>query len=136
MIKLQCGCGHTLSLPDHLGGQKIRCKRCQKVMRVPSGRFDALPAPPPAQGPSDPAFLVQGSRGCPGCGRLYPPAVVVCVDCGLNVDSGAMLYASLEDQVAPGPRADGTDPAGEDEGHGAARTWFGRLLARLGMTKG
>ena len=111
MIKLQCVCGHLLSLPDDLAGKQVRCKRCNKVLKV---------RPPSEEGPVSAsgrrkadAFTVQGTRPCPGCAKPYPPAIVVCTDCGLNIDSGAMLYASLdssgeavakpEDRRAPPP---------------------------------
>lgn len=96
MIKLQCVCGNVLQLPDQLDGKQVRCKRCNKVLKV-----HAAQAPRPDLTASqrrrlEDALVVQGSRPCPGCGKTYPPAIVVCVDCGLNVDSGAMLYASLD----------------------------------------
>ena len=34
-----------MTLPDKLAGQKIRCKKCGKVMTVPSGRLPALESP-------------------------------------------------------------------------------------------
>ena len=117
MIKLQCACGHTLELPANLAGKQVRCKRCNKVLKVPEGaspepgKLVASGTKPRVESP----LLVQGSRRCPGCAAMYPPAIVVCVACGLNVDNGAMLYASLEETkasaVAP-PRA----PAGAGSG--------------------
>jgi hypothetical protein len=96
VIKLQCRCGHTLSLPDKLAGQKIRCKRCNKIMRVPPpSTADRMPADP--QGELGRSMMVQGSRNCPGCGKIYPPAIRVCTECGLNVDTGAQLYVSLDE---------------------------------------
>lgn len=124
-IKLQCRCGHTLTLPDKLAGQKIRCKKCGKVMTVPSGR---LPARGERQlaSESDPSLMVVGTRPCPGCGKAYPPTVKVCVQCGVNVDSGAMLYASLEDSVAPPQPSEAPQPT-------APRGFFARLLGMFGL---
>lgn len=128
MIKLQCACGHTLQLPERLVGQKIRCKQCGKVMRVPgAGGAPAGPAAP--QEPVDDSrLLVQGSRACPGCGRAYPPTAVICVDCGLNIDTGAMLYASLEEGPGRPPLAQG----GGQPAPAPASLWR-RILGRLGL---
>ncbi len=140
MIKLQCRCGHTLNLPDHLAGQSIRCKRCEKVMTVPRARAPAAP-PGGAQAPGavtgqDPSLLIAGSRPCPGCGQVYPPTVAVCVKCGVNVVSGAMLYVSLEDagprpEPHPGERPAAQLPEAEERPVG----WLRRLLTRLGLSR-
>lgn len=102
MIKLQCRCGHTLSLPDTLAGQKIRCKRCNKIMRVPPPSHADLRTAPPASDLGQ-SVLVQGSRHCPGCGAIYPPTITVCTGCGVNVDTGAQLYVSLEQSTEAAP---------------------------------
>lgn len=126
MIKLQCKCGHNLELPDKLAGQKIRCKLCQKVMRVPRPRTG-----PRQHDDSDPELLVAGSRPCPGCGKMFPPTVVICTACGVNVETGAMLYASIEEQPAPGemraPRESDLEEPEEPPG------FFTRLLKKLGL---
>ncbi len=124
MIKLQCVCGHQLNLPDQLGGKKIRCKHCNKILKVPDA---AGGTPARAMPTSDPLLHVLGSRPCPGCGKIYPPTVVVCVDCGVNVDSGAMLYASLEETPRPNFDQDG------DEEDGDSPPFFRRVLRMLGF---
>ncbi|RMG17569.1 MAG: hypothetical protein D6731_03900 [Planctomycetota bacterium] len=128
MIRLQCVCRATLDLPDELAGEKVRCKRCQKVLKVPRPGTRVFGGRP-AQGVDDSELLVAGSRACPGCGTVYPPAIVVCTGCGLNLETGAMLYASLDPaeggSAAPTPREE--PPAPRPQGW---LTWF---LARLGL---
>jgi hypothetical protein len=97
VIKLQCACGHLLELPANLAGKQVRCKRCNKVLKVPGAEPGKLSASGSKPRLAEPGLLVQGSRPCPGCQTMYAPSIVVCVTCGLNVESGAMLYASLED---------------------------------------
>ena len=134
-IKLQCPCGQTLQLPDTLVGKQVRCKRCNKVLTVRQSTVDARDALSESQrgrlaradSGLDKALMVQGSRPCPGCGALYPPAVVVCVGCGLNVDSGAMLYASLDD-TSGSPAAKAASQAG-----GPPTSFWSRLLGKLGL---
>jgi hypothetical protein len=136
-IKLQCPCGQTLQLPDTLVGKQVRCKRCNKVLTVRQSTVDARDALSESQRGRlaardsgrmqqlDKALTVQGSRPCPGCGALYAPAVVVCVGCGLNVDSGAMLYASLDDTSG--------SPAAKAAEQGPPPSLWSRLLGKLGL---
>jgi hypothetical protein len=113
VIKLQCVCGHLLTLPDELAGKQVRCKRCNKVLKVRAASDEGA-VTASGRRKVDSALTVQGTRPCPGCAKPYPPAIVVCTDCGLNIDSGAMLYASLDADAAPsaGPEAVTRKPAG------------------------
>lgn len=131
MIKLQCVCGHLLTLPDSLDGKQVRCKRCNKVLKVRAGGTPAHQAPDLSESQRlrlEKQFTVQGSRPCPGCGKSYPPTTVVCVACGLNVDSGAMLYASLEDQVEGAQRQPEDRPDAPPRG-----SLLQRVLRSLGL---
>jgi hypothetical protein len=126
-IKLQCVCGKTLSVPDSLTGQKIRCKDCGKVMTVPQRSISQ----DPAKESGDDPLAVKNHRRCSGCGKSYPLTDKVCITCGLNLDTGAQLYVSLEDQSSPVRRA--TAGAGAP---GAPKQGFvPRLLALLGLRK-
>ena len=132
MIKLQCTCGTTLNLPDSLVGKQVRCKRCNKVLTIRGSSPDAAVDLSASQRRKlDAELTVQGSRPCPGCGALYPPSVVICVACGLNVDSGAMLYASLDDTKANPFAATGGAPP---PGAGKPSLWQ-RLKRALGLSK-
>ncbi|MCO5168604.1 MAG: hypothetical protein M9894_19870 [Planctomycetes bacterium] len=131
MIKLQCPCGHLLNLPDTLDGKQVRCKRCNKVLKVRAGAGSSSEAQQLTESQRlrlEKEFVVQGSRPCPGCGKMYPPTIVVCVACGLNVDSGAMLYASLEEQQAAAASG-----APEDRRPAAAGSLWQRVLRSLGL---
>ncbi|MBX3470221.1 MAG: hypothetical protein KF878_25390 [Planctomycetes bacterium] len=127
MIKLQCPCGHLLNLPESLAGKQVRCKRCNKVLKVRGGSVaDGQALTESQRLRVEQEFVVQGSRPCPGCGKMHPPAIVVCVACGLNIDSGAMLYASLDEQQA----AAGGAP--EDRRAPPGSLWQ-RVLRSLGL---
>jgi hypothetical protein len=119
----------VLNLPDKLAGQKIRCKRCQKVLTVPQAG-SRVQSSRPATEDSTSELLVAGSRSCPGCAKTYAPAIVVCTRCGLNLDTGAMLYASLEESINPEAlEAARRDSEAKEPG------FFAKLLARLGFGK-
>lgn len=128
-IKLQCACGKTLGLPDHLAGEKIRCKDCGKVMTVP--RPSAVTAAAPAAEGADDPLAVRGHVRCSQCGRSYPQTDTVCTKCGINLHTGAALYVSM-------------DPSSEASDEGAARApsarsrpgFFARLLRLVGIRRG
>jgi len=126
MIKLQCPCGKTLSLPDKLAGKKVKCKDCAKVMSVPR------PSKPTESGRIDrrSQFYIEGLRPCPICDKSYPESVVICTTCGVNIDSGAQLYASLDG--GPSPMANMASD--EDEPESLSLTQ--RILALFGIKKG
>lgn len=90
-MKLQCVCGKVLNVPDSMAGERIRCKECGKVMTVRPSTSDSAPAQPGA-GP----LAVKGHRRCSGCGRSYPERDKICTVCGINLDTGAALYVSLD----------------------------------------
>jgi hypothetical protein len=53
-IRVICGQGHKLNVPDNLAGQKVRCPKCKGVVVVPAGTeaeqptlAEAAPAPAP-----------------------------------------------------------------------------------------
>ena len=94
LVKLKCGCGEILQVPKRHAGQRVKCRRCRKVLMVPSVSMPAGQAPDASL---DDSLRVKGSRPCPGCRKTYPPTFKVCTTCGVEIDSGALLYASMED---------------------------------------
>jgi hypothetical protein len=117
-MKLQCVCGKVLSnIPDSMAGERIRCKECGKVMTIRPSTEDAAPAKATAHDP----FGVKGHRRCGKCGRSWPQTEKVCTACGIDMDTGAALYVSL-------------DASDEAQRKVAARTGLvGRLLRFIGM---
>jgi hypothetical protein len=92
VFRLLCKCGKYLEVPESLANKQIKCKHCGKVLTVP---------PPPKQAAGEKVdecspFYLKGHRQCPGCGKQYPERIKICVGCGMDIDKGAMLYASLE----------------------------------------
>ena len=72
-----------LSLPDSLDGKQVRCKRCNKVLNVRAAGSGSAVNPALSESQRtrlDKELTVKGTRPCPGCGKTYPPAIVVCVD--------------------------------------------------------
>lgn len=100
-MKLQCVCGKVLNVPDSMAGERIRCKECGKVMTVRSST-DAEPKK--ASSSDNDPLGVKGHRRCGKCGRSWPVLDKICTACGVNMDTGATLYVSLDasgDSEAP-----------------------------------
>ena len=114
VFRLLCKCQKYLEVPETLANQKIKCKHCGKVLTVP---------PPPKKASAEMVdesspFYIKGHRQCPGCGKQFPQHIKICVGCGIDIDKGAMLYASLEgggEQPSP-MKADGSPGNGEPAG--------------------
>jgi hypothetical protein len=90
-MKLQCVCGKVLNVPDSMAGERIRCKECGKVMTLRPSTADAEPATK-----TDDPLTVKGHRRCSRCGRSWPVTDKICTACGVNMDTGAALYVSLD----------------------------------------
>lgn len=64
----------NLKAPDKAAGKKGKCHVCGEVFEIPSE--------------------MPGGRECPGCGNRYPGAAVICVSCGINLDTGEKITSS------------------------------------------
>ena len=110
-VTVSCGCGKTLSVPERLLGKKVRCPGCGAVFVAqapgavePEGGFALddgyqTDAPPPsAPGPE------ASMRFCKSCGASMQPDALVCLECGVNQDTGDRV-GSLSKSAASGARA-------------------------------
>ena len=122
-IKLQCTCGKALVLPDKLQGKKVRCKDCAKIMTVPEARVDHRRAGQEEEVDKTDIFHIEGLVQCPSCGKDYSKEQVICVVCGINIQTGATLYASLEQS------------SGERKGPTESVSFKDRLLGLFGFGK-
>src|SRR5581483_4105056 len=70
---------------------------CGKVLtlRASSSTADALPSAAPSAAADD-SFAVKGHRRCKKCGRSWPNRDKICTVCGIDMDTGATLYVSLD----------------------------------------
>lgn len=91
VIRIQCKCGKPHDIPEQMIGRKIRCMHCQKVLAVkkPKGTSDVKPA-------GIGSLNITGTRECSGCAEIYFEDVEVCIKCGINLKTGAAIYASTD----------------------------------------
>lgn len=91
MFRIQCKCGKSHEVPDQVIGRKIRCMHCQKVLSVkkPKGAAQIKPA-------GIGSLNITGTRECTGCKEIYFEDVEVCIKCGINLTTGAAIYASTD----------------------------------------
>ena len=114
-IVIECQCGKRLKVPDTLAGQRAKCPGCGEVLQLPSD--EAAPTSDLYDLAHDPDASDESMRRCPVCKTEYAPGVIVCVSCGIHMDTGQQYTMST---VRP-PDAD------EDDDAVAARPSWSRL---------
>lgn len=77
LLRLPCPCGKTLVVREGLAGKRVRCKTCERALRVP------LPAD------------VQ----CTRCGFEFPDAEPTCPGCGWNAAKGVLVCAECRGPI-------------------------------------
>lgn len=129
-IKLQCSCGHAMSVPDHFAGKTGKCPKCQKGVKVPmaggAATVGSSPAvskavasnPTAARGKpattaaamplsgldslfDDVGLKQQTGPACPSCSKAYRPGAAICVHCGLNFTTGEKVAGFDAQSVRP-----------------------------------
>ena len=98
-IKVQCGkCRAGFQAKDELAGRRVKCPKCKEPLLIKA----AVPARQPAAAAAshnplldllDEQNVRSLARGpvCENCGAELLPNAVVCVGCGLNLETGEQL---------------------------------------------
>lgn len=129
-IKVACKCGQKFAAKDELAGKVVKCPKCEKPLKVPAATKKTAPVAAPTPGSGSLADLLDEAgltakqddyqgRHCPSCNSPLAENALLCVSCGLNLETGRFIRGS-------GPIVT-KDTAKQAEGHeGAAE----RLLSR------
>lgn len=99
-IRFQCSCGAPMQVKDEMAGKQGKCPKCGQTITVPAAEAPA--ATPDFGEPDDIRAVHEASPPCPSCGTAYPPGVLVCTRCGIELATGQFVGAPPD--AGPGPR--------------------------------
>ena len=94
-IKVSCSCGQSFTAKDELRGQTLLCPKCHQPLTIGADAEQASKN----RGGIDELFEeaglkeVKGPR-CPQCGAAIIANAVMCVECGMNFQSGEKIAAA------------------------------------------
>ncbi len=100
---VHCHCGRKFKAPTQLAGRSVKCPGCGKPIRVPKADL-----PPAGKNHTHPvvshktqglmslldevgATATQQGQNCPQCKTKLPSDAILCVHCGLHLESGKQL---------------------------------------------
>ncbi|MBI4615648.1 MAG: hypothetical protein HY720_18670 [Planctomycetes bacterium] len=99
-IRFQCSCGAPMQVKDEMAGKQGKCPKCGRTITVPARETPA--AAPVFEEEGDIRAVHEASPPCPSCGTAYPPGVLVCTRCGIELATGQFVGAPPD--AGPGPR--------------------------------
>lgn len=136
-IKTVCSCGAAFAAPDKLAGRQVKCPKCSQPVGVPAA--EATPTTGTANSPNAKAAGVAGGnrraaahgdpevkalldevdlgqsktgRRCPGCRTDVAQDAVVCIQCGMNLETGKKMKTKTVQAVnRDGPKLHGAAKA-------------------------
>jgi hypothetical protein len=90
-IKVPCGCGKTLSVPDSSVGKSVTCPSCKRSVLIahPDAPTTSTPDQSYRPQPAAPKQL------CPRCSAAMQPEAIMCTVCGFDTQSGRFVVGDL-----------------------------------------
>ena len=93
-IKVTCQCGGSFAAKDELAGKAVRCPKCKQPLTVPA--IAAVSAQTPARAPAsamddlfdEVGIAAKQGPSCPKCHAELKPNAIMCVACGLELQTG------------------------------------------------
>lgn len=100
-IKVQCNsCNASFKAKDELAGRRVKCPQCKNPITIP------MPQPVASMSSGynplldllDDEDVKSVARGpvCNNCGSEITPGSVICIDCGMNLETGDQLETEIE----------------------------------------
>lgn len=126
-IKVTCKCGQSFAAKDQLAGKVVKCPKCAQALRIPQPQQE----PPAPQQPTAPAggglgdLLDEvgmsghahddytGAR-CPSCDAPLAHNATICVECGLNLQTGKFVKGVGQASRRGPVKAEGYEGAAEE----------------------
>lgn len=120
-IKVKCGsCSAKFKAKDELAGRRVKCPKCQNPVVIEAAV--AAPAPvrratpkPAAHNPLldilDEEEVRSRVRGpmCDNCGAEVKRGMVICIDCGYNLETGDQLETEADEDIESNANMSGTE---------------------------
>lgn len=133
-IRVACpSCGHQLNVADKFGGKRGKCPKCAATVdipmpttaaegeddfrladEVPSRRQDITTkgwGQAPVRSHLDDLLDEVGVKAavegpvCPACGAETPEGAVICIECGLNLQTGERIHSTVQIDGSGGGKA-------------------------------
>ncbi len=128
-IKVTCKCGQSFAAKEQLAGKVVKCPKCAQPLRIPQPQQK----PPTAQQPPAPAAgglgdlldeagmsghdhaqdEYQGAR-CPSCDAPLAHNATLCVECGLNLQTGKFVKGMGQASNRGPVKAEGYEGAAQE----------------------
>lgn len=126
-IKVTCKCGQSFAAKEQLAGKAVKCPKCAQPLRIPQPQqkppAPQQPAPPAAGGLGDLLDEAgmsghehddyQGAR-CPSCDAPLAHNATLCVECGLNLQTGKFMKGIGQDTKRGPVKAEGYEGAAQE----------------------
>lgn len=104
-IKIACKCGHSFAAKDELAGKVVKCPQCKNPVKIPAASKKAAAVAAPMAGGGSLADLLDEAgltakqddyqgRHCPSCNSPLAENALLCVGCGLNLETGKFIKGS------------------------------------------
>jgi len=108
-IKVKCGsCSARFKAKDELAGRRVKCPKCQQPVVIEAAAAPvAVPRAPKAAAHNplldilDEEDVRSRVRGpvCDNCGSEVKQGMVICIDCGFNLETGDQLETEADEDV-------------------------------------
>ena len=140
-ITVSCQCGKSFQAKDELAGRRVKCPSCGSGIQIPS--------PTPQGGLTD--LLAEEGMGapvgrtCPSCHAKIDDNAVLCISCGLNLETGQQLRTATASGLGAGATetdkmlakaADDLEdePIHQDEGYGSmSGAWLAFVIMAVAV---
>ena len=115
-IKVKCGsCSAQFKAKDELAGRRVKCPQCQNPVVIAAPPAPVSTAPKRAANPlldildeEDVQARVRGPM-CDNCGSEVKRGMVICIDCGFNLETGDQLETDADEDIETSANMSGAE---------------------------
>jgi len=119
-IKVKCGsCSAQFKAKDELAGRRVKCPKCQNPVVIQAAAPARVASAPKAKAAAHNPLLdildeedvrsrVRGLT-CDNCGSEVKRGMVICIDCGFNLETGDQLETEADEDIESNAGMTGTE---------------------------